>query len=285
MAEDATAVAEEVQETTEGVATDTGATLDAADWRSSLPEDLRDAPTIQQVKDVPAMAKKLVHAQRALGNNVGIPGKNSTDEERDTFYKAVGRPDEPSGYEMPVEGIPEGFEVPDEVMEGFRETAHRTGITDQQAAALYRWYAESDAGAKQMVATQSIQQREVAVAALRQEWGVAYEQNITQAQRAIQQFGSDEVFSAINNAGLGDNPDVLKFLASVGKAVADDEIMGTGGATQHALAPSEAQNEIAALKKDQGFVTRLAAGDVDTKKKWDALHREAFPEEVVPAGG
>ena len=48
------------------------------DWRSSLGDELKNNPTIQNIKDLESAANTLVHQQKMIGSRIPIP---KTDEE------------------------------------------------------------------------------------------------------------------------------------------------------------------------------------------------------------
>ena len=49
------------------------------DWRSSLTDELKNNPTIQNIKDLESAANTLVHQQKMIGSRIPIP---KTDEEK-----------------------------------------------------------------------------------------------------------------------------------------------------------------------------------------------------------
>jgi hypothetical protein len=84
-----------------------------------------------------------------------------------------------------------------------------------------------------------------AEAALRREWGRAYEQNIVQARRVLEKFGDDNIRTIIEE-GIGNNPHFIKFLANVGKQMSEDGIKGVP--TRATMTPEEAQRKIAEIR-------------------------------------
>ena len=71
------------------------------DWRSSLPEDIREDPSLKPLQDINSLAKSYVHSQRMLGTDkVVVPGKYATPDEWRGFYHKVGLPEEVKDYEV-----------------------------------------------------------------------------------------------------------------------------------------------------------------------------------------
>ena len=58
-------------------------------WLSSLPEELRSNPTLQDTKSVEALAKRFVDTKSALGASIRIPGEDASDEVRQEFYSKL----------------------------------------------------------------------------------------------------------------------------------------------------------------------------------------------------
>ena len=71
------------------------------DWRSAIPEDLQNDPSLANIQDVASLAKGYVHAQHMVGaDKVAIPTRETTPEELDAFYNKLGRPESVDGYEV-----------------------------------------------------------------------------------------------------------------------------------------------------------------------------------------
>jgi hypothetical protein len=69
------------------------------DWRSSLPDELKNDATLQNFKDVESLAKTVVHQQKVLGSRIPIP---KTDEERSELYTKLGRPESGEAYDFTI---------------------------------------------------------------------------------------------------------------------------------------------------------------------------------------
>jgi len=66
-----------------------------------VPEKYINEPWAKEVKSVDDLWEKMHGAQKLIGKDkVVIPGDNATKEELNTFYKRMGRPDNPEGYEF-----------------------------------------------------------------------------------------------------------------------------------------------------------------------------------------
>jgi hypothetical protein len=76
-----------------------GSGSDNQDWKSTLPEDLKNDATLQNFKNVEDLAKTVVHQQKRLGNTITMP---KTDDEMEQVYTKLGRPEDPSKYTVTI---------------------------------------------------------------------------------------------------------------------------------------------------------------------------------------
>jgi hypothetical protein len=79
------------------VSTILGSGSDNQDWRSTLPDELKNDATLQNFKDIESLAKTVVHQQKVLGSRIPLP-KN--DDEYNELYNKLGRPEDPNKYEV-----------------------------------------------------------------------------------------------------------------------------------------------------------------------------------------
>ena len=224
------------------------------DWRESIPEDLRNDPSLADVQDVASLAKGYVHAQHMIGSDkVAIPAKDAAPEVLDEFYNKLGRPETAQGYEMPTENMPD-VPIKEELTGAFFEEAHRIGLNSQQAAALVRWQAEQAQQGQETWQQDADLALDKATDTMRREYGKAYDEKLDMAKNAAQQYGGDELMALLDRTGLGNEPALIKAFANVGKAVSNDEIIGGGGRQGFMMSPAEAQQQIASIKRDPNFM-------------------------------
>ena len=83
-----------------------------ASFLESLPDDLRNEPSLRNFTDTGSLAKSYVHAQRMIGaDKVAIPGKHATADEWREVYTRLGAPTDAGGYEL--QSIDGGGVTPD----------------------------------------------------------------------------------------------------------------------------------------------------------------------------
>ncbi len=195
------------------------------DWRATLPEELKAAPSLAKFQDPAALAKSYIEAEKLIGKKgVIVPGEGASEAEQAAFRKALGVPDAPDAYEIKVENVPAHI-WNDDAAALLRQGAHQLGLTPQQAQGLASWYSGLLHQADEKAA-------ETADAELRQEWGPRYERNTTLAAQAAKELLGPEAAAVLKSAGLAHNPTLLKALARMGEAIAPHDGsagMGTGG--------------------------------------------------------
>ncbi len=250
-------MSEEQIETTEPV--ETTESLMSSDtpssWRDGLPEDIANHSAIKDIGSVEALAKSAIHAQQMVGaDKVIVPGRDADQAAWGEFYNKIGRPDQASEYELPTENMPENSSMDEQSANEFMGEAHRLGLTKGQFAGMVRYLAQkgeqiNDAG--QQAVEQSKQE---AVQALQQEFGAAFDQNLKMAKDAVRQFGGEELVAFMDQSGMGNQPEVIKAFAKIGKMIAEDEVKGKGGAYGFIMSPDEAAQEIQNKQLDNEFM-------------------------------
>lgn len=224
-------------------------------------------------------------------NRIEIPTQDSTDEDRAAFWNKLGRPEAADAYTIPP--IPDDFAVkerPEEQLQGFLKMAHEEGFSDKQAARAVEWWTGTT---NQMHLDTLEGMRTAAIeteALLKKEWADAYDQRVGMAKDAITTFDlrtetipEGEFRQALIESGMTNDPRVIRYLAAVGRNLAEDVFHrgGTGPITIE-NSPKEAQDKLAALRKDpewrDAFANKLHPKHEEVLAQHKTLHAEAYPE-------
>ena len=241
-------------------------------WRDSLPEELKNDPTLQDYKDVESLAKTVVHQQKMIGSRIPIP---KTEEEKTELYGKLGRPEEPGKYEV---AVPEDYQqfFREESMNEFRSVAHKIGLNNEQVQALMDFQINEINHEMQGADTQLNSQREEIEQNLKQEWGYDYDKNVKAAQRAVQVYGDVEVQELLNGE-LGNNPALIKMFARLGKEVTEDMAQNTQNNTL-SVSPLDAKQEIANIMNNpkHPYFDGRHREHKDAVEKMRQLHEKAF---------
>lgn len=226
-----------------GAGSDNGspAALSAANPFDGLQDEgSRDWVETAGVKDVESLVKMARNSESLIGKSFQKPGEDAKPEEWDAYYERLGRPKDVAGYELaPPEDMPEDLPYDTEFADKFAETAHKYGITTEQAKGLHDFYVnEMVTGYQSGIETNTAQLEQsttAATAQLEKDWGARqgtpqFKENVALADRAIRELGGDELIEGFTKAGmLGPggmilNPAIAKAMSNVGK-----ELFGSSG--------------------------------------------------------
>ena len=213
------------------------------DWRSSLPEDIRNDPSLADVKDIGSLASQFINSQKMIGGRIPMPGKDDQAGWNE-LYNKLGRPEAPDQYQVGEEAY-HGLEKDAEFETAFFAKAHEAGLSNNQVNAILDWYNGQVAG---IVQTTQINPQDT-VNTLRQEWGNATNQKIGFAQRAIGEFGGDEFTQFLSDYGLDSHPAMVRFAAAIGEKLMEDSAP-IGTQSQMIMTPEEAKLKIGEIMQN-----------------------------------
>ena len=215
-----------------------GSGSDNQDWRSSLPDELKNDATLQNFKDVESLAKTVVHQQKVLGSRIPIP---KTDEEKSELYTKLGRPESGEAYDFTIPETHKSHFNEDQVKE-FRNVAHQIGLNNEQTKALIDFQVKSVDHEIQRQSTDLTVTKQATEDTLKKEWGYDYDKQVRNAQRALQVYGNEEL-NQLMNTEAGNIPAVIKLFARLGSEVTEDMAKNTQN-NSLATSPLDAQSEI-----------------------------------------
>jgi hypothetical protein len=159
-------------------------------FADTLPEDIRTDPVFRDIRDLDGLARTFHGQAKFIGiprdRLLALPADPADAEAMAPIYDRLGRPEKPEAYQFKTDALPEGV-TRDEATEGwFRSTAHKLGLSQRQASALFEaWNAH--VGERIGAATrQSAQAHEAAIGALKTEWGDAFDEKLRVAKAATQ---------------------------------------------------------------------------------------------------
>jgi len=137
-------------------------------------------------------------------------------------------PETPPTYEFRA---PQGKEYDSQLIGAYTEGARKAGLTQAKAQELLDTMAPAMAARQQEQIT-AIQQGWVEAAKTDQEiGGAALEKNLSLAAKALDKFGTPELRSLLDGTGLGNHPEVVRFMSRAAQALAEDTVV-TGRAPQ-----------------------------------------------------
>ncbi|WP_431634648.1 peptidase [Enterobacter ludwigii] len=168
------------------------------------------------------------------------PGAEGDKHQEDKPAEGDKPADKPDDKEQKQEGAPEkyefkpaeGQELDTAALEQFEPIARELNLTNEQAQKMVDLY-----GTKIMPMVQ--QQQAEAWQKTTEQWAADVKadkeiggdkliDNLSAAQRAMEQFGDPELKEYLDTTGLGNHPALVKAFIKVGKAMSEDKVV-TGG--------------------------------------------------------
>lgn len=141
----------------------------------------------------------------------------------------------PADAGQPVEyadfSVPEGLEIDADVLGSFKGIAQELGISQESAQKLIDLQAglvQKQADATQAALAAQAQQWADSVKADKEIGGERYAQTVETAAKAVEKFGSPELRTLLNESGLGNHPELVKFCHRIGQALSEDSMVQGG---------------------------------------------------------
>jgi len=191
------------------------------DWKTGLPDDIRGDPSLEAIKDLPALAKSYIHAQRLVGmDKIPLPAKDATPEAWNEFYSKLGKPEAPDKYELPEVKYPEWYPKDEKLTEEFRGKAHELHLLPGQVKGLFEWFSVKQVGmleaAKELADQDADKHHDTVLQEIKQEWGKDADTRLKRVQALVGLVGGKDLaeYLAMNQGGrrLGDHPGLIRFL-------------------------------------------------------------------------
>jgi hypothetical protein len=160
---------------------------------------------------------------------------------------ANAKPGEPAKEVVYEFKMPDGVELKSEAVDELKATAKEFGLTQEQAQRI------ADLGVKQAqgFAAQLAEQQK----SLTTQWaeetttdkeigGDKLSENLGVAKKALDSFGTPALKTLLNQSGLGNHPEVVRFMVKAGKAISEDGQLVTGAAAQADRANTPIENRL-----------------------------------------
>ena len=212
-------------------------------WRQGLPEDIRNEKCLDSIKTIGTLVKSFVSAQKMVGaNKITLPGENATEEERNAFFNAIGRPETADGYSYEGVELPKGVVIDDDTMKEFRSFAHKNGLTQDAFKAAVAFDVERCRKIAEAEAAEANREYEETLGKLQQDYGANLNTVIAQCNKALETFGLKQLFE---DKGLLSNYTMIKALATIGGKISESRLV-SADLTPKGNDPQSRLNEIMA---------------------------------------
>ena len=178
-------------------------------WMSQIGDITKDAAKAERLskfEKIGDLANAFMELEGKLGNSIAKPSDDASDEEREAFYRALGKPESADKYS-----------IKGEETKIFRDIAFKNNLTDEQAKAFFTSLQEvgNNAIAQQKAAfDQMAKETQNALVA---EYGKDYPAKIEMLKRGVKVYGGEAVGAKLQKAGLLADKDVVKMFIKLGE--------------------------------------------------------------------
>ncbi len=201
-----------------------------ANWREMIPAELAQDPSLASIKDFPSLVKGYISAQSMIGaEKIALPaGKNDTPEYWSQVFDKLGRPKDPDGYQVKLpakEKIPEGIEINEERLKGFKTLAHEVGLLPGQVQKLIDWHMGEVLKDYQGFTAGAEKAYEAGVAAMRERFGAKADEMVDVANRVLKTFGGSPEEISLIAEKYGNDPLITGLLAQIGVSMRESSLV------------------------------------------------------------
>lgn len=234
------------------------------DWKAGVSEEYAANKTIKSLLDgsesleafTEGLTKQLYNVESLIGGDKAVlPNENSTAEQIQEFHEKIGKPDSAEGYKFEYEH-PQG-RVRDEKLDSvLRDTFFESHVSGEAAekvyAAINDHLQELDRAAIEGINNKSAEQLE----ALKNEWGMKYDDNLAEANRAVEALITEDnqgVIDKLKMFNLTNDPDVIKWFNGIYNTMLkeDSAVPSESATSSFKMTPAEAQNELNKMTGDK----------------------------------
>lgn len=250
-------------------------------WYGGFSEENRGYVEAKGFKD----SEAVVHSYRGLEKLLGAPKErilHLPDKEDDPAWQGIharlGRPEKADGYDVKFDP-----QVGNEdFVKWSREMFHGLGLSKKQGEAIAKQWNERGLKALQDAQAEAVDASEKQHAALKKEWGLAFESKSAAINKVCQAAGlsSDQAKQVEQVLGI----DVFaKFMDNIVSkfGITTDEakfrgVTGEGGNNFGALTPAGAAEKKKLLLADREYANRYLSGSLKERQEIEALEKMIF---------
>jgi hypothetical protein len=214
------------EQTQEETTTETTTELQRPSWQDQLPQEMLEDKSLwgyAKPKDMVADLKE----------------KSAKAAELEEKLKTA-TPQVPESYELTPPTLPEGVEHDTELETNFRALAKELGLTQKQAEGIYNWNNQRVISVFENMAKVDEKAAEINTAELQkpENWGAEFDKNLAMMVRGtnwveknvpeFQELGQQRLSTGVR---LADSIPFAKLAAQIGKAIAEDTMVGGRSST------------------------------------------------------
>jgi len=199
-----------------------------SNWKDSISDEFRKDPNIEKFTEIDALAKSYINATRMIGQDkIGVPNKNSTDDDWNIVFDKLGRPENAAKYNLEVKS--DVFNLDENQIKSFSEQSHKLGLNNKQAQGVLDYYKNNMENSAQQAKIDTETAQSNSEQLLRQEWGRDFDAKVKQAGSLAKANMNPEVLDMQLKDGtrLGDHPEIIKGFAKIANMLSEDKMVNT----------------------------------------------------------
>ena len=159
--------------------------------------------------------------------------------------EAVGAPEK---YEFKP---PEGKNFDNEIITTYSQVARELNLSQASAQKMLDTLGPKIAE-RQMAQIDSIRQGWVDSSRIDKEFGgESLDKNMSVAKKALDTFGTPELRTVLNQSGLGNHPEIIRFFYRAGKAISEDGYVGSSSGSSSKGQPQDFASQASILYSNQ----------------------------------
>ena len=236
--------------------TDTGG-AEKPFYETFAKEAVRTSPAVQRYKTVEDLAEGYVSLEKRFGiepeRRLDLPNSPDDKEGWAAVWKKLGAPDKAEGYAFEL--AKDASDADKALVSDFQKTAHDMGMPKAMAEGAMKWWDGQVKAAVDAQAAAFESARATGEAALRKEWGEAFDQRGREIGKLLADYATPTLKAELDGK-LGNHPELSMFF---GKLI---DRMAEGGATPRSgeaagdvgkLTPAQAAGEARKMEAHPAF--------------------------------
>ena len=179
--------------------------------------DVLSEPCLKPIKDVKVLVKNYVNAQKMIGKDkVIIPSEQSSPEDIESFWRKLGKPESVEKYEL---SAPEETALDKNIYQEIKGFAYDNNILPNQAKKLMGFIEDYEKKQDKLFLENKKLEIEESINNLKEEWGSAFENNVSTANSVLKEFSDEETINYFKETGIVNDTKFAKLLNKIGKSI------------------------------------------------------------------
>jgi len=201
----------------------------------------------------------------ASGKHIVLPESVDDIDGWDKVFTAIGKPESADKYEFTNET---GIELSDDLMNGFKEFAHKANYTQEQLTGAIQFQLEAIKAGDELYTAQQVEHKTENIDAMKQKWQTDYEPTMTKIDSTAEKLGVKAYFEKM---GIDKEPEIVNMLLTIANSDSED-ILNTNG--EPPPAPTTLQDKLAEIMKSEEYNQRFNPGHKAKMQEFMELNQE-----------